>query len=155
MGAGHFSRTGVRAMSKMSTTDECTFIEVTDIPFEELEEELESENSYLLRKLLPSADAVVLAFDATELDEVALSQDDGEETDTGYVGVACPSLVFLQDLYDRLVVDEVLSSKTIKVVVGNVGFLRKSEEQPQRVIAAAKNWAAQHESEMLFFASSS
>ena len=69
------------------------------------------------------------------------------------VGVACPSLVFLQDLYDRLVVDEVLSSKTIKVVVGNVGFLRKSEEQPQRVIAAAKNWAAQHESERLFFAS--
>ena len=77
------SRTGVRAMSKMSTTDECTFIDSDGYSLRKsLEEELESENSYLLRKLLPSADAEVLAFDATELDEMALSQDDGEETDT-------------------------------------------------------------------------
>ncbi len=156
MGAGHFSRTGVRAASKMSTTGECAFVEVTDVPLEELEEELESENSYLFRRLLPSADAIVLAFDANELDEITTSQDyDDDDARADYGGAACPSLVFLQDLYDTLLIEEVLAPDTIKVVVGNVGYSHKirPEDLPQQTIAAAKSWAAQHEDEGLFYAS--
>jgi hypothetical protein len=154
MGAGQFSRTGVRAASKMSTTGECAFVEVTDVPLEELEEELESENSYLLKRLLPNADAIVLAFDATEIEDVSISQDDGEDTNMGYGGVACPSLVYLQDLYDRLQIDEILGPDTVKVVVGNVGLSRKIRPQdlPQQTIKAAEAWAARHEDEGLFYA---
>ena len=149
VGAQQCSHIGVRVASKMSNTGECAFVEITDIPLQELEEELESENSYVLQKILPRANAIIMVFDANDCDVMGFTDDE----DGGYSMASCPSLVYLQDLYDRLVIDEILAPNTTKLIVGNVGLAHKLSVAtlPQQTIRTAEEWAFNHEDEGLFY----
>jgi hypothetical protein len=148
---GQISRVGIRPAHKMSTSGCITLVEATDIPLEEIMEELDAESnrSYLMRHVIPKADAIIFMFDATDLIEILIDTEDGEEA----IEEICPSFIDLQDMYDDLANIDVLSDIKVRLVVGNVGLHHelKASEMPRTSMQAAEQWAEKHKHEGMYF----
>jgi hypothetical protein len=148
---GQISRVGIRPAHKMSTSGCITVVEATDVPLEEIMEELDAESnrSYLMKHVIPKADAIIFMFDATDLIEILIDTEDGEEA----IEEICPSFIDLQDMYDDLANIDVLSDIKVRLVVGNVGLHHelKASEMPRASMQAAQHWTEKHKHEGMHF----
>lgn len=143
------SKVGVIPAHKASHSREIAMLEITEIPFKELMEELDSSNSHLLKEVLAIADTVVFVYNAADIEETLRDDGDGAE-----YNAYCPSFIDLQNLYDTLANMDLLAKVPLRVVVGNVGLHHelKAGEVPHSSIKMAEEWAESHRAEGMKFA---
>jgi hypothetical protein len=148
--AGEMSKVGVIAAHKASHSREIVMLEITEIPFQELMEELDSSNSHLLKEVLAISDVVVFVYNAVDIEETLRDDGDGPAEYSAY----CPSFIDLQNLYDTLANMDLISKVPLRVVVGNIGLHDelKAGEVPYSSIKMAQEWAESHREEGMKFA---